>query len=277
MTGASGSSSVATEQTAINHLSPVRPNGPTNRLSEYPAAISESTGPTTSRLTLKVSESMHERMSAFALVHRMYQRAGLTSENPLKMRVLKHHVLDTTDVMVAKRNDSVEFTSTLVRDGVHGMPSESLFADEIRAMRLSGLRLAEVSSLASGCELGDKKQRVETLISMISLTIHVARRRGVDRLILAVHPRHAKVYQRMFGCAPCSDVRQYEAVRGNPAVLCMHDFRELDVRKYSLYNRVYGEQYSPWAMDGTRMSDAEKRFFSQAISVNQSECMPMAA
>lgn len=229
------------------------------------------------RSVMKVSETKAERAAAFKLVHQVYSDAGLTADNATNMRVLKHHLLDTTDVMVAKRVGDVAFTVTLVRDGLHGLPSESLFGKQIDTMRSQGIRLAEVSCVASNCGDDNKKQRFETFVEMISLTIQAARRRGVGRLLLVVHPRHAKVYQRLFGCVACSDVKQYEAVRGNPAVLCTHDFAELDQRQYPLYNKIYGANYSPWQLDGTRMSNEEKRFFQQALNDQTSEIVPMAA
>jgi hypothetical protein len=226
---------------------------------------------------MRVSENRAEREAAFMLVHRAYREAGLTDDNAMQMRVMKHHLLDTTDVLVAKRGDDVRFTVSLVRDGACGLPAESLFQQEVQAMREAGIKLAEVSCVASDCADDNKKQRFETLVKMISLTIHVARRRGTDRLLLAVHPRHAKLYQRMFGCVPCTDVKEYQAVRGNPAVLCIHDFAELDRRGYSLFEEVYNSRFSPWQMDGCRMSAAEKEFFRQAIHAGSADLLPMAA
>jgi hypothetical protein len=226
---------------------------------------------------MRVSETKSEREAAFRLVHSAYREAGLTEDNSMQMRVMKHHLLDTTDVLVAKRNDNVCFTVSLVRDGLHGLPAESLFKSEIQSMRDAGINLAEVSCVASDCADDSKKLRFETLVKMISLTIHVARRRGTDRLLLAVHPRHAKLYQRMFGCIPCTPVKEYELVRGNPAVLCVHDFAELDRRGYALFEEVYNSRFSPWQMDGARMTDAEKEYFKQALQSNSSQLMPMAA
>ncbi len=228
-------------------------------------------------LEMKVSQSWAERTAAFQLVHQNYYRSGLTADNAMQMRVMKHHLVDTTDVLIAKQNDKVVFTVTLVRDGKYGVPSESLFSEEIANMRSSGLRIAEVSCVASICGDENKKAKFELLVKMIGLTIQTARRRGVDRLVLAVHPRHAKVYQRLFGCVACTDVRDYEAVQGNPAVLCVHDFAELDQRRYPLFDQVYGTTYGPWQMDGTRMSKDEKWFFRQAMSGHSDQSLPMAA
>jgi hypothetical protein len=226
---------------------------------------------------MRVSETRKEREAAFRLVYRAYLESGLAADHPMQMRVIKQHLLDTTDVLVAKRNDDVCFTVSLVRDGHCGLPSESLFVKEITAMRAAGIKLAEVSCVASDCADDSKKRRFETLVKMISLTIQVARRRGVDRLVLAVHPRHAKLYQRMFGCVPCTRVKEYEAVCGNPAVLCIHDFAELDRRGYSLFEEVYNTRFSPWQMDGPRMTQSEKDFLKQALQGTVEELLPMSA
>ncbi len=246
---------------------------------QAPQPIRTAAIPQTSRnapYVMGVSETREEREAAFRLVHRAYREAGLTEDNPMQMRVMKHHLLDTTDVLVAKRKEDVCFTVSLVRDGLCGLPAESLFPQDIQAMRDAGVKLAEVSCVASDCAADSKKLRFETLVKMISLTIHVARRRGTDRLLLAVHPRHAKLYQRMFGCVPCTPVKEYEAVRGNPAVLCIHDFAELDRRGYALFEEVYNSRFSPWQMDGPRMSAAEKQYLTQALQAG-SQLVPMAA
>lgn len=226
---------------------------------------------------MKVSEHQDEREAAFRLLHQAYHRAGLTGDDGRGMRVLKHHLSEQTDVMVAKRNGEVVFTISLIRDAEHGMPLESLFAEEVEAMRAEGVRLAEVSSLASDNSLPTKSEQFALLVKMISLTLQAARRRGVDRLLLAVHPRHARVYQRLFGCVICSEVREYAAVEGNPAVLCMHDFGALDQKGYPLYEQVYNPQYAPWQLDGAKMNEDEKRYFGQAVADHQSAMVALGA
>jgi hypothetical protein len=227
--------------------------------------------------SMHVTHHRFEREAAFRLVHQVYLRSGLTTDQPMGMRVMKHHLSDQTDVLVTKRNDAVVLTSTLVRDAQYGLPLESLFAEEVNEMRAAGLRLAEISALASDASLEDKNQRFELLVKIISLTFQTARNRGVDRLLLAVHPRHAKIYHRLFGCTPCSEVKEYAAVEGNPAVLCMHDFAQMDVTRYPMYNKIYGANYTPWQLAGTPMCEAEKWHLSQAVTNNTAEMMPMAA
>lgn len=228
------------------------------------------------RWNVKVTESQAERVAALRLVHQVYAQAGLAAEQPHAMRVMRHHLSDQTQILIAKRGQDVMLTGTLVGDAEYGLPLESLFADEVAVMRSAGLKLGEISCLASDANLQDKKERFERLVTLISLIFQTARRRGMDRLLLAVHPRHAKIYQRLFGCVPCSDVKQYAAVQGNPAVMCMHDFKQLDACRYPLYDKIYAVEYSPWQFDGARMTDKEKAFFSK-LCLAQASDMPSVA
>ena len=156
--------------------------------------------PDSDREVIKVTETPRERELAFRLVHDVYCGTGLIPTNPSGMRLMRHHLSEQTEVLIAKRDGQVSFTVTLVRDAEFGLPLDSLFADEVAAMRRDGIKLAEVSCLAARDGAADKKERFEKLVRMISLTLQTARRRGVDRLLLAVHPRHAKVYQRVRMC-----------------------------------------------------------------------------
>ena len=248
------------------------PHTPVNRLTDG-GPLTDSAG----KLVMKVVDRHSERAQAFQLAHEVYCRAGLTDDNRVGKRVMRHHLLDTTDVLIAKLNGQVNFTVTLVGDGDFGLPMESLFADEVENMRSQGIRMAEVSCLASSIDPDNKRLRFETLVSMISLLIQTARRRGIDRLMLAVHPKHAKVYERLFGCERCSDVKEYAAVLGNPAVLCIHDFAELDAKRYPLYDQVYGPTYAPWQIDGSLMTEGEKIYFEQYLPAGEYEVVPMAA
>lgn len=235
------------------------------------SAVEENTA-----FTMKVAERRAEREQAFHLVHTIYNRSGLTADNPSQMRVMRHHLDNQTDVLLGKLNREVVFTVTLVGDGAYGLPMESLFADEINAMRAEGLRLAEVSCLAQD-QSGDPSGRFETFVRMVSLLFQTARRREIDRLLLAVHPRHAKLYQRLFGCERCSDIKQYDAVQGNPAVLCSHDFAAMDVKRFPLYDQIYRTKFAPWQLDGAHMSAEEKAYFEQFVTHDSHKVISMAA
>lgn len=229
------------------------------------------------RWVTKICEYRHEREAAFRLVHAAYSRSGLSSANPQQMRVIRHHLCEHTDIMITRRADEAMLTTTLVRDAGDGLPMESVFAEEVGAMRAAGLRVAEISCLASAESMDDTTQRFNQLVKIVGLTFQVARHRGIDRVLMAVHPRHAKVYHRLFGCVPCSQVREYAAVQGNPAIMCMHDFAMLDRIRYPLYRKIYGTNYHKWQLEGTRMTESEKWHFSQALPRHGDAPQPIAA
>lgn len=228
-------------------------------------------------LVLKVTDCRSEREDALKLVQRVYSQSGLTDSKSACVRVLRQHLADETEIIVAKQAGETVFTVTLVRDGEYGLPLESLFEAEVESMREQGIRLAEVSCLAHSNDMIDNRERFNTFVRGISLLLQTARRRNVDRLLLAVHPRHAKVYERLFGCVRCSDAKEYAAVKGNPAILCSHDFAKLDQTEYPLYKQMYGKPYDPWQMDGTKMSDNERLYFEQFLPAGEYEVVPMAA
>jgi len=258
-------------------------NSITDTLSRSPTTLSTEVHPSdrspvsSQELVLKVTDSRSEREEALRLVHRVYGRSGLTDLKSNSIRVMRQHLADETEIIVAKQAGEVVFTVTLVRDGLYGLPLESLFEDEVERMRSQGIRLAEVSCLAHSNEEIDSRERFNTFVRGISLLLQTARRRKVDQLLLAVHPRHAKVYERLFGCERCSDTKEYAAVKGNPAIMCKHDFAKLDQTGYPLFKQMDGKPYDPWQMDGTKMSDIEKHYFEQFIPTGEYEVVPMAA
>ena len=228
-------------------------------------------------LNYKVAETRSERKKAFRLVYEVYHKAGLMAENHSEMRVTPHHLLESTDVLVARHENEVLFTISSIRDGALGLPVESIFPGEVDAMRRDGLNLAEVSCVASCVPSTSKKLRFEILVKMMSIMAQQAQRYNVDRLLLAVHPRHAKVYQRLFGCKIISGEKSYAAVQDSPAVLCSHDFAELEISRYPLYDAIQGPDYEPWQLRGTRMSDDEIEYFSSALHQGVEHIVPMAA
>ncbi len=246
--------------------------------SEHSSGVpQDSTAQECGGLTMQVSQSRRDREQALALVHRVYNRSGLVDDNGHGMRVLKQHLSNQTKIIVAQKEGKVVYTVSLVGDGEYGMPLESLFADEVQTMRNEGVRMAEISCLATDWDADDKRGRFDTFVQVISLLLQTARHHGIDRVLLAVHPRHAKVYERMFGCVRCSDVRDYASVKGNPAILCMHDFAMLDQTGYPLHEQIYSYKYSPEQMDGPAMSEGEKAYFEQFLPAEGYQLTPMAA
>jgi hypothetical protein len=175
----------------------------------------------------------------YTLLYDSYLRAGLAYINDSQRKVTKWHSLPTTSIYIAKDKDAIIYTVTLILDSEQGLPIEEIFKIEINAFREQKIALAEVSCLASKFGHLSVKENLDILINLIKLLILEAREKGVDQLVLSVHPSHAKFYERFFGCYIIGPPKEYSIVMNNLAVLCVHNFLDLDIQKYKVYDRIY--------------------------------------
>ena len=98
--------------------------------------------------------------------------------------------------LVASENGEVCGTMTLGLDDEQGLLADTLYPDELAALRSRGARLCELSRLA----MDTRHNSREVLGALIHLVYIHARliHRSTDAVI-EVHPRHAAFYRRMLG------------------------------------------------------------------------------
>jgi hypothetical protein len=190
-------------------------------------------------VTYQVADSPRECRQALRVVYDAYVRAGLTKPNSRRVRETPFHSLPTTDVFVALHQGSVICTMTLIQDSGLGLPLEAVYRHEVLELRASGLRLAEVSSLADRPEALSRSRMFQVFVNLVGLLIRHARNQGVEQLLIAVHPRHEFFYKHFLGCERFGGVRAYPAVHNHLAVACRHDFVKLDESPYPLYEQIY--------------------------------------
>jgi hypothetical protein len=190
-------------------------------------------------IVYKIADGFEERCAAFRLVYNSYLRAGLIDPNPHQMRVTPYHLLHTTDVFVARLQDETISTVSLVCDGQHGLPLEVIYPEEVSQLRQRGIRVAEVSALADR-----RRQLSRTLpvfVPLARLMIQTARARGVEQVLVAVHPRHAKFYQRLLGFEVIGSQKAYPLVSNQPAVPLKLDFDRIDRHPPVNYDSFFAE------------------------------------
>ena len=95
-------------------------------------------------LTFKLAETKDEFEQAFALLQQNYQETGLVDEKQYSLRVTKYHTLPTTHVLIAKMNDEVVGTVSLIEDGAFGLPIDH-FAS-VDDLRKQGRRIVLAST-----------------------------------------------------------------------------------------------------------------------------------
>jgi hypothetical protein len=193
---------------------------------------------------IRLATRSEDLCGAFSLVYKAYLRTGLVRPNPFQMRVTPYHLLATTDVFVATEPSAQEVicTLSLVRDGRLGLPIESAFAEEVAERRRRGIRLAEVTSLADDRESGESGS--SPLLKAMGFMAQRAKRKGIDELLITVHPHHVKFYQRFIGFELLGEERPYESVLDKPAVALVLDLNLLHVNHPRAYERFFGKPFS---------------------------------
>lgn len=209
-------------------------------------------------LEYKVADTPAEREAAFRLVYEAYVRSGLAQPNPYRLRVTPYHLLPTTTVFVAKSGGEVVCTVTLVEDGKLGLPLEVVYGREVAHLRRTGAKLAEVCSLAD--RRADLARMLPAFVELTRLVAYFGLYHGtVRQLLVAVHPRHARFYQRFMAFEPFGPLRDYPCVRNRPAVALMLDLLRPEHRHHPNYRRFFGEPIDPRRLARSPMTSLERR------------------
>ncbi len=190
---------------------------------------------------IALARSEEDLLASFRILYDAYLRAGLVGENPLGMRVTPYHLLPTTDVFVAKSNNTVNSTMTMTLDATAGLPMDSMYKEEVDWLRAKGLKLAEIGSLADRRKSPVRFMRVFHELS--KLICQVARARGMDGLVVATHPRHAGFYARTFGFREFGMLKACPYAKDNPAVALHLDFDAIRGTPYD--DHLFGVPFKP--------------------------------
>ena len=93
-----------------------------------------------------IAASLDDLEACFTLLHNAYVASGFMAPHPSGIRVTPHHALPTTTTLCAKVDGKVVGTLSLVREGVFGLPMQSVF--DIGSVRSRPGQITEISSLA---------------------------------------------------------------------------------------------------------------------------------
>jgi hypothetical protein len=227
---------------------------------------------TTADLRYRIAATKQEREAAFRLVYSSYLRSGLGEVNGCQMRVTPYHLLPTTEVFIAELRSEVIFTMSLVIDGDLGLPMEHVYGDEIAGLRRKGLRVAEVSCLAD--RRSDLVRFFPVFLRTSRVMVQYAHRQGLDGLVVAVHPKHARFYRRYFDFRVIGDQRDYPSVRNRPAVALWMEFARLERECPASYRALIAEPFSEDELRPHPISIADCAYFRPMVDPSF-QCAPI--
>jgi N-acyl amino acid synthase FeeM len=158
----------------------------------------------------------HQLRTAFELVYDRYYQEGLTAWNQHGLRLIPHQLLDTSWVLLAQRGQTCLGTLSLVEDGAMGLPMEQLYPAEVWKLRQNHTRVAELACFA----LRDQSaaESMSVLRALLQAACEIGFREKLDELVICVHPRRGRFYERYLGFEPLGPYRCCPWVCGQPAV-----------------------------------------------------------
>ena len=213
-------------------------------------------------IVFKIANTLSELEDAYKLVHDVFVDAGYIDPHPLGLRLKIHNALPETTTFIAKFHEKIALTLTLYPDSQLGVPMDSAYKRDIDKLRKQGRTVAEVGALASNALIRNHG------ISMIANKIiinYATEFLGIDDIIITVHPRRRWVYESILLFEKIGRIKEYEDVKGNPAValrLNLNTARERYMKKYStkplennMYDFIYNKKISDLAAFETIKND----------------------
>lgn len=163
-----------------------------------------------SEFTVRTADTPECRDRAARLLERRYHWRGY---GPVALPRERHPQRCT---FAAEDPEHLLGTLTVAFDGPDGLNCDGLFGAEISRLRAVGARVCEFSRLAVDVEPAQSSGVLTALFHAAYTLAHLDC--ACDTLLMEVHPRHVRYYERMFGVDVLSAERHHPGVNA-PAVL----------------------------------------------------------
>lgn len=175
-------------------------------------------------LRYKLATTLEERIAALRLVYNAYVNAGLIKPNEYGLRVTPFHLNPRTKIFLVVDNGETLHTMSFIPDSEMGLPMEVIYRREIDTLRRLGRNFGEVFCLAG------TKISLDGFMGLCRFVFCYGLFAGLDHFVIAVHPRHARFYERIWGFRQFGPHRVYPCVENHPAVALELDFAQSHLR-----------------------------------------------
>ena len=167
---------------------------------------------------VRIANQLELRRKAYELLHRLYYKMGIASDEPNSMWLSIHDALPETTTFLAQNDQSeIDGALTVVFDSPIGLPADALYKEEIDRLRSSGRRVCEIISLGIN---DTAKGSVKLLAGLFYCAYLLSwRLKNSTDFVITVHARYEKFYCRYLLFKKIGTVRNYAKVNGAPTVL----------------------------------------------------------
>lgn len=213
-------------------------------------------------IKVKFASTQSEWEQAYQLAASSYQARGYETPGANRLRFTPYHALPETSTMVAKHENQVVATFSIVQDNsLLGLPMEDIYGDEIAKLRRQGRRLFEATTLADNGL--NPREFLQVFLTLIKLSMQYHTRSGGDAYVIAVNPRHRKFYTKIIGFIPLGPLRSYAAVQDAPAEAFLLDNELQRDNAPETHKFMFGEPLVRETLFAPRMSRSLVRYFSR--------------
>ncbi|WP_339529804.1 GNAT family N-acetyltransferase [Pseudomonas mucidolens] len=190
-------------------------------------------------------DSLFELEQALRLVNESYARRGISTVCRAGMRFSAFHLLPGTTTFVAVKEQQIIGTVSLIEDSTLGLPLEEVHGDEVLLQRLAGTRLAEVGTLAVAPNYRGKGVPLMLYNAMFRWAMQF---RGVQKLLIAVHPRAGAFYRNVLFFSPMGRVQPYTKLNNALSLPLSLDLSQAP----TIFERAYQRPDLEFIVEGQR-------------------------
>ncbi len=189
-------------------------------------------------IVLKLATTKDELEQAYCLLHDSYVGQSLMDPHPSGMRFNIWSALPYTSVIVAKIENKVVGTVSLIKDSPIGFPSDKIYQEENNAHRKNRRRMVEVSAFAVDPMFRQDGHKI-SLYLMKYLYQYSQNYLNADMLCATIRKHVLDFYKALFSFEQNGKAVRYDFVKGTLAVQISLDLTCENIEKiqnmYSKY------------------------------------------
>jgi GNAT superfamily N-acetyltransferase len=163
------------------------------------------------RFQVRIAQTVEQYEQAFRLVRASYIAQGLEPLGADDLRVVDHHMLPETTVLVAYERGQAVGSMSLTCDSEAGLPLDRSYPEDLAALRRRGARLAEI-----GCFAVVDRCRGSGVAQLLSLaaTRVAFEMGGASHIVVGVHPKATPFFRAVWGFEAFGPAMRHPSIDG---------------------------------------------------------------